>query len=145
VVRASGGTYFFSNSEHTTGVRLLPGESSWREVSDRNRKEHFRPVDTEDVLRKLAALDIPSWNYKGTSASRRYIGPTAQDFHAAFGLGTDTTTISTQDIDGVTLAAVQALGKRTGRLQQENTALRAQVADLERRLARLEAALNKQE
>ena len=147
VVRASGGTFFFSNSTHTTGVRLLPDESGWRDLSDRNRKEHFRPVDAEDVLRKVNALDISSWSYKGTDPGRRYIGPVAQDFHAAFELGTDTTTINTKDMDGVTLAAVQALGKRTEHLKQENATLRTELArlardhaDLARRLERLEAA-----
>jgi hypothetical protein len=33
------------------------------------------------------------------------------------------------------------LGKRSERIQQENAALRVRVADLERRLARLEAAV----
>jgi hypothetical protein len=40
---------------------------------------------------------------------RRYIGPMAQDFHAAFGLGYDDKHISTLDTDGVTLSAIKGL------------------------------------
>ena len=39
----------------------------------------------------------------------RHLGPTAQDFRAAFGLGEDDTTISTVDEQGVALAAIQGL------------------------------------
>jgi endosialidase-like protein/trimeric autotransporter adhesin len=137
VVRAIGGVHFGSSispdGKVLTGVTLAPGGSSWTSPSDRNRKEYFRRVDGDEILRKVTALDIPSWSYKGADPTRRYIGPTAQDFRAAFGLGTDTT-ITTQDMDGVTLAAVQALGKTAERLQRENAALR-------RRIERLEAAM----
>jgi collagen triple helix repeat protein/endosialidase-like protein/trimeric autotransporter adhesin len=139
VVRAAGGVVFWTDPNASIGVTLAANASSWASVSDRNRKELFRPVDAEAVLRNATALWIPSWSYKDGDRARRYIGPTAQDFQAAFGLGTDTT-IATQDMDGVTITAVQALGKRTERLKQENAALRAHVAELERRLARLEAA-----
>ena len=37
------------------------------------------------------------------------MGPTAQDFYAAFGLGEDERHISTVDADGVALAAIQGL------------------------------------
>ena len=39
--------------------------------------------------------------------SRRFIGPTAQDFHAAFGLGSDDKMIGTLESDGVMYAAIQ--------------------------------------
>ena len=41
------------------------------------------------------------------------MGPTAQDFHGAFGLGEDPLRISTIDADGVALAGVRALEART--------------------------------
>jgi hypothetical protein len=53
-----------------------------------------------------------------------HIGPTAQDFHAAFGLGSDDETIGTVDADGVALAAIQGL-------DQDNQDLKARVAELE--------------
>ena len=40
------------------------------------------------VLERLAGLSIQSWSYK-TEDSIRHIGPTAEDFYAAFGLGSD--------------------------------------------------------
>ena len=41
----------------------------------------------EAVLRKVVALPIATWNYKSQDAAIRHMGPMAQDFHAAFGLG----------------------------------------------------------
>ena len=67
-----------------------------------------------DVLAKIAGMPIREWNYKAQDAAVRHVGPTAQDFHAAFGLGEDPLRISTIDADGIALAAVKALalGKR---------------------------------
>ena len=131
VVRAAGGTTFFSSSDLSTGVSLASGGGAWASVSDRNRKENFRTEDGEAVLTKIAALPIQSWSYKAQAPSIRHMGPTAQDFYAAFGLGEGELTITTTDIDGVNLLAVQALEKRTSALQAENARLRERLTELE--------------
>src|SRR5574341_191616 len=141
MVRAAGGVIFYSSSGLSTGVSLAASGGSWASVSDKNHKDNFQPVDGEAILSQLAALPVTTWNYKGTDPAQRYMGPTAQDFHALFGLGTDTT-IATMDVDGVTLAALQALELRTrvmAELREENTALRARVARLESLMSRLGA------
>jgi hypothetical protein len=56
------------------------------------------------------------------------MGPTAEDFASAFGLGADSTGISTVDQSGVALAAIQALAN-------ENAELRARLDRLEKLLA----------
>ena len=100
----------------------------------------------------MAGLPLTAWTYKADPEQRRYIGPMAQDFHAAYGLGNDTT-ISTLDADGVALAAIQALAaadseQRSGfRVQQEqiksleveNAALKQQLEDVLHRLRALES------
>jgi len=61
------------------------------------------------LLGKLAQIPVLTWNYKSQDPAIRHIGPTAQDFFAAFGVGEDERRISTIDADGVALAAIQAL------------------------------------
>lgn len=121
-VRASGGVFFYSDVNATVGVRLAPGGNGWSAVSDRNLKENFAPVDGDDLLEKLAAMPVESWNMRTQSPDIRHLGPTAQDFKAAFGLGESDDHISYSDSDGVALAAIQALTKRLetteARLQQ---------------------------
>jgi Chaperone of endosialidase/Head domain of trimeric autotransporter adhesin len=131
VVRAAGGTYFFSNPGLSSGVKLAPNASAWSSLSDARSKANFRDLDGGDVLAKLAKMPIREWNYKAQDASIRHVGPTAQDFHAAFGLGEDPLRISTIDADGIALAGVSALAK-------ENAALKAQLAELSTRLGALE-------
>jgi hypothetical protein len=135
-VRAVGGVGFYTNTLLTAGVELKPGASAWSSVSDVNRKENFKDLDGDEVLAKLAAMPIREWNYKAQEAAIRHVGPTAQDFAAAFGLGEDPLRISTIDADGIALRALQALEART---RDENRALKAQLAALQTRLDQLEA------
>ena len=75
-------------------------------------------------------MPIREWNYKAQDAAVRHVGPTAQDFHAAFGLGEDPLRISTIDADGIALAAVQALEARMRALADDGRRLRESLATL---------------
>jgi hypothetical protein len=137
-VRAAGGVTFFTNAAATAGVFVNPGAGAWTSVSDVNRKHRFREESGETVLAKLARMPIRSWSYRAQDSTIRHLGPTAQDFRAAFGLGESELGITTVDADGVALLAIQALEQRTRELRAENVALRAELAALRTRLARLE-------
>ncbi len=134
--RTTGGARFVSaidgSGNPTAGVELAAGGGSWSSLSDRSLKENFAPVDAEEVLARLAEVPIRTWNYKAQDPAIRHIGPVAQDFYAAFGLGEDDRRISTVDADGVALTAIQGLHKM---LQDKD----AQIACLEARVAKLEA------
>jgi len=119
--------------------------TSFNPSSDRNLKEHFKPVEPRVILEKVAALPILEWNFK-TDRAVRHVGPMAQDFYAAFSTGTDDKHIATVDADGVALAAIQGLNEKVeagsqiaaGRIQK----LEAENADLKTRLEKLEYLLN---
>ena len=97
--------------------------------SDRTAKQDFAPVDDDRILERVSSLPVTEWSYK-TEPSVRHIGPMAQDFRAAFGVGRDERTIDTVDELGVTLAALQALDRRVDELEAETRALRADNARL---------------
>jgi len=122
----------------STGAYLSTG-GVWTNASDRNAKENFEPVDSQAILEEVAQLPISTWNYKAEDDSIRHIGPTAQDFYAAFGLGADDKHIASLDASGVALAAIQGLYAQVQELRAENAALQARVDDLEARLEALEA------
>jgi hypothetical protein len=143
VVRAAGGTTFYSNSGLTAGVSLPAGGGAWADLSDRNRKQDFRELDLEETLERVRQIPITEWSYIAQGSSVRHIGPMAQDFRAAFGLGTDDVTITGSDMNGVNMLAIQALADRTDKLRAENAELRDEVAELKRRLERLEALLSR--
>ena len=134
-VRATGGVNFVTAIDEsgtpTAGISLPAGGSSWGNPSDRRLKENFEPADGTDVLARLADVPISTWNYRAQDPSIRHIGPMAQDFYAAFGVGEDELHITTVDADGVALAAIQGLYHV---VQEQET----QIADLEERLAVLE-------
>ena len=99
-------------------------------------KEHFVAIDGQEVLDRLARLPITTWNYKTDAPSIRHMGPMAQDFFAAFGLGADDRHIAPLDVNGVALAGVQALSQQVETLKQQN-------ADLLERLQALEALVQR--
>ena len=111
-------------------------------TSDRNAKEQFKPVNTREVLDKVAALPITEWQYK-TQGDARHIGPMAQDFRAAFGVGRDEKHITTVDADGVALAAIQGLNEVVREQRAAIEKLQTRNQELEERLAGRLAALEK--
>jgi hypothetical protein len=126
---------------------LPPGAQAWIAASDRAGKDNLAAVDVRDVLRKTVAMPIATWNWKSQDASISHMGPMAQDFHAAFGLGETPKGISTVDADGVALAAIQGLNAKVeeqastiGEQQHEIAELRRMVLEL-RSMMEITAAL----
>lgn len=135
VARGCGGIRFFTSQNLSSGVEVAPGGGSWSSISDRNRKMNFATIDGEDVLLRLRSVPVTTWNYRTQDEEIRHAGPMAQDFYAAFRLGESDLLINSVDMDGINLAAVKALEARSTRQQ-------ARIAELEERLARLEALLD---
>jgi hypothetical protein len=141
--RVGIGTTTPSTPLHVVGTVTA---TTFSPTSDRHAKENFAPVSPAEVLAKVAALPISRWNFKGEAAAA-HVGPMAQDFKAAFGLGTDDKHIATVDADGVALAAIQGLNQKveTGkrRAELEMAELKAENAELRQELAAIKAILVK--
>jgi len=115
------------------GARLTDG-GIWANASDKNRKTDFEETDSREILERLAALPVRGWRYTNEDSGVKHLGPVAQDFRAAFGLGTDDKTIGTVDADGVALAAIQGLNQKlNGELKRRDI----ECADLKRELDEL--------
>lgn len=108
-------------------------DGSYRFYSDRQMKENFLPVDQQEILTQIAKLPIQTWNYKHQPQCR-HIGPMAQDFTSAFGVGDSDQQIHPVDANGVTLAAIQALYKLLQEKDAQIAALRADLAALQQRI-----------
>ena len=127
--RVGIGTVTPSQKLHVIGNILASGTITPN--SDVNAKTDFAPVDPTLILERVAKLPIQQWRFKTEIAEVKHVGPMAQDFRAAFGLGEISTAIATVDADGVALAAIQGLNRK---LEEQ----RAENADLKERLAQLE-------
>jgi len=132
---------FDDNFEFNTSVSAL----AFNPVSDRNAKKDLAQIDPVDILARVAELPITTWVFKDDD-STRHLGPMAQDFHAAFRLGSSDTRISTTDADGVALAAIQGLKELVDQQavaleekDRELRELRDVTRDLATRLQALEA------
>lgn len=97
------------------GAGLMPGGFL---LSSRKFKVPEASVDNDAVLQAVATLPVDRWHYKpemGLSAEP-HIGPYAEDFRTAFGLG-DGVTINLVDALGVCLAAIKALSAKVAVLE----------------------------
>jgi hypothetical protein len=133
-----------TNFETSGDLTVVSGDvnaNAFNPTSDVNLKESFAPVNGRDVLASLVNIPITSWNFKSDEKGVRHIGPMAQDFYAAYGVGRDDLHISTTDADGVALAAIQGLNEIVEEKDAEIEALQAQNAELEARLTALEQAM----
>lgn len=101
------------------------------ELSDVNAKQDIEPVNSYNILEKISQLEISEWSYKDAPGDR-HVGPMAQDFYAAFGLGNSDKGIATMDSSGIALAAIKALAERNRVLEEKNKALEAAVAQLQK-------------
>ena len=124
VVRATGGFEFLLGNGELCELHDVNG---WicGSPSDRALKRDVSPVDARETLERLVAMPIQTWSYISYQPAARHMGPMAQDFAAAYGLGSDDKRINPLDANGVALAAIQGLY--------------AEVQELRKRLAALEA------
>ncbi len=132
--QAHAGTEF---SLTNTGNLTISGTLT--QNSDRTTKTDIFGVEPAEILAKVDRLPISTWRYQGDDAAVHHLGPMAQDFAAAFGLGPDDRHIAPLDAAGVSLAAVQALHRELGEKAAALTDLARRNAELEKRLADLEA------
>jgi hypothetical protein len=109
------------------------------EGSDRNIKENIEAVNPTDVLAKVVDLPLSTWNYIKDESDTQHLGPMAQDFHAAFGLGDDEKKIATLDTSGVALAAIQGLNLELKNRDEKIAELEEANQELLDRMERLEA------
>jgi hypothetical protein len=141
------GPIFFYDGPNGSGCNLSAGGGSWNCSSDRNLKDNIVPIDSRSVLERVAQLPITQWKMKAEPAGRKHIGPMAQDFYAAFGLGDNDRYIALGDGQGVALAAVQALYQivqekdgQIRKINQQLQSIREMDSQLKRQLQELHHA-----
>lgn len=134
--RFANGYRLYTSADYSTSCSLGAGDNAWTTTSDVRLKENFAAVDGEEILRKIEAMPLVTWNYKQQDPARfRHYGPMAQDFHAAFGkdiygtIGNDTT-INQADFAGVSFIGIQALAKQNNTLKSTIDVLLDEIRQL---------------
>ena len=112
--------------------------TGWVCASDRNVKERVEPITPSRVLAGVLAMPVSTWSIIGSKI--RQMGPMAQDFYRAFGLGDTDKAINSIDVGGVAFAAIQGLNERlAGEVKSLRSRLAAKDADAVRLKVRLAA------
>ncbi len=140
----------WTKKDYNTGCHIPAGGGSWSCSSSRELKHNFAAVDAASVLNKVVAMPITTWRYK-TEAGALHIGPVAEDFRAAFGLGADDKSITTSDESGIALAAIQGLDRLVLRedaemrraLQKKDAQIKVEQHELASQRAEIDALKNR--
>jgi hypothetical protein len=142
IVGATNGIGMYTFKDYSHGCVLLGAAASWTCTSDRATKSDFADIEPREVLASLVAMPIARWRWKGEAETVRHIGPTAQDFRAAFELGYDDKTIALVDSEGVALAAIKGLNakleERLAEKEQQLVVQQHELAELRERLDQVE-------
>lgn len=101
------------------------------EGSSRSIKHGIEDVDTQEVLDKVLSMPIVHWSYNRDSDDVRHMGPLAEDFYTAFGLGKTNKGIASLDSSGVAFASIQALQEQMNkRMQAKNQQIESLTMEL---------------
>jgi hypothetical protein len=142
-VRATGGVMFATsvNASGAPATFCYMGNSGtgWNCASDRHVKERVEPITPSRVLAGVLAMPVSTWSIMGSKV--RQMGPMAQDFYRAFGLGDTDKAINSIDAGGVAFAAIQGLHEllkdkdaKITALEKANAAMQRDVALMKKRL-----------
>jgi hypothetical protein len=119
-----GSQLVIANGGTTSSVNA--GDTQFTVASSRTFKENIEPVDVPDILKKIEAVPVVTYDFRSNGPKDR-LGLIAEDFHQVFGRGDDKH-INGQDVQMALWMAVQ-------KLTAENKALTERLSKLEGALA----------
>ncbi|MBB5122081.1 tail fiber domain-containing protein [Streptomyces eurocidicus] len=111
-----------------TRAQVLAGPAGLASAATAATTGPAKAVNGHKVLEEVLRLPVSTWRYHWDPPDVRHLGPMAQDWHAAFGLGDNNVTISATDTNGVALVCIQALHRRIEDLTAQVETLREQAA-----------------
>ena len=128
--RVNGIDAFMQLSPYTHHIKMSNGATLtaggvWTNACSKSLKNLRARIHGKQVLDKLIALPIYDWTYT-RQPSEKHVGPTAEDFYSAFGLGNSDKTLSALDVAGVAVAAIQQLSQEIVELKREIEKLKHQ-------------------
>jgi hypothetical protein len=142
-IPAGGGSFTIGVDGTEPVFELLPGgdlalAGSLAQAAGQGSVADRQNVDGAAILDKVARLPIQSWRFAGAPSGDRHLGPLAQDFAGAFGLGENPNLISPADTAGVSLVAIQALVAQNRALESKLGGAEGAATTLSKRVGKLE-------
>ncbi|HEV7572909.1 MAG TPA: tail fiber domain-containing protein [Thermoanaerobaculia bacterium] len=119
-----GSQLVIANGATTSSINA--GSAQFTVASSRTFKENIQPTDVPDILQKIEAVPVVTYDFRNNGAKNR-LGLIAEDFHTVLGRGDDKH-IDGQDVQMALWMAVQ-------KLTAENKALTDRLSKLEGELA----------
>lgn len=138
VIGDSTGSRMYSEAPDEVRSQMPIYAPSFNTTSTSAAKTGIEPVDPETMLQGVESLAVSEWEFIETDDGR-HVGPMAEEFQAAFGLGASDESIASVDADGVALAAIQGLARRQ---REETAALRSLLEEKDEQIERLESVVD---
>jgi hypothetical protein len=131
---ASGFSGYFWSGSGGNNKCSYDGGATWSCVNPSDAMNERAAPNYAELLDKLDAMPVSYYRLKAAKVSERYLGPSAEDFRAAFGLGRDDKAIRDGNAYGVALTAAKGLYDKAKRDE-------ARITELEKQLAEQKAAM----
>jgi hypothetical protein len=112
LARAAGGFQLRVDVALNKGCAIAAISGDLSCASSRDVKEGFTNVDPLAILDRVVMMPISTWRYRGETSGAIHLGPMAEDFREALGLGTSSREIGMLDAQGAALAAIQGLNAK---------------------------------
>ena len=130
--RARGGFRFLTNID--SGPELKAGEGGWSYLLSKASRSDDEAVAGSEIIEQIKGLEVETFRFAAQRTDDRHIAPTAESLRAALGIGGEDGQVLGSDLDGVALAAIQALLQRIETQQAALDEQAARIAELERRM-----------
>lgn len=108
-----------ASAANSSGIFGALGTGLGLAFSSKKLKKNKKPVDGDKALSAVEKMPVEQWDYKeGVADGGKHIGPYAEDFKQATGLG-DGKTIALQDAIGLNMRATQELSSKVDKLAKQ--------------------------
>jgi hypothetical protein len=142
----NGGLVDFYATTTATFTRVTAGSTGLTASSSRSLKNNITKLDVPDILDKIAAVPVTTYNWKrelvgDKIAKKKVIGLIAQDFYSVLESG-NSNEINGQDVQMALWMGVQALHKKDQNLTDRMEEKDIRIAELEDQVNELNTRLN---
>ena len=139
-IRSSGGAYFYTSSDLSSGAEITDGGSSWNTIFKNNRVK-LGDAKSDKIYHKLLNLNVEEWSFTKQAGKIKHIGVNPAKFYETFGFGMGKDYMTWIDPVGVNTIAIQHQAKIIENQSKTIEHQATKIEELEKQINEIKAML----